>query len=899
MPGDMKPETNCKRKNRAEGPHVHPSEFAVPKQESNQLDPEPLVGFAHEAHVSFKVTATEWSARSSAWGAPQGGRGNFVTGNGAQATPTHGKTKLANSVSEGVNRAVGRPGRCCSPLHLCWLASGPCWRETIAGCLSRPHLQFEALMILRSDWLKAAQAGDLDKLQALLGADPSLLMAARSTSKGYSALHYAAMAGALSAVEWLVAQGLAPDDVATVGEGVTPLQVALEYRRLPVAKRLQQLRDASKKRAEANLASLHGAAHGGSGKGNQLAELFAKVDLDESERPAARFPSWILAGAEEGGYDVPELHGVSAETEANAAKLVARSQSFVWRGAAICPAFPATLQNLRQIMGQALDTNVSRREDRKFVYFSPERLERGFYDPAAIRDQFAPMRLNEQLPLSETLTRQGAQARGDVSSRGVAKAAPAPPADTADAPKEAAKSPPHTGTTALSGESATAQEPALSGPGGYRRKPVMLVGGDREADDDSSDEEKTGGAATPAAERCGTAAAATAPVPGAVVGCTLGEGGWLQGRSVGTRDGATYVMHKLLESATAKEAGMLASRGHKLPQHLRPGIAPLRGLSGEQFALWMAGLDPIARPVAELTAWSRLGALGTAGRWGLFEQAGLMISGRDALTPTHYDGHHNVFLQIKGAKRFLLFGAEHGPNLYGFPALHPLDPLSRVDLEAPEHDLAARWPRTRQQARGAAVTLEAGDVLVMPQGVWHQVHSLDPHNVSINFLFGLDPSERGGKLGGAASIPGPQGDNLPPPPVLAHVPVHRRTAALTELAKSIETIVASAVGPQRAASALTSATMVGDAEARGSAGRPDALSAPTHRWHGLNGARDVVRQLLAKCLAPPRAGVASSGQAPARDQGPAVGKPMQLPSIDEFLQSYLDPRRFEGLPMRA
>ena len=100
-----------------------------------------------------------------------------------------------------------------------------------------------------------------------------------------------------------------------------------------------------------------------------------------------------------------------------------------------------------------------------------------------------------------------------------------------------------------------------------------------------------------------------------------------------------------------------------------------------------------------------------------------MISGRDALTPTHYDGHHNVFLQLHGAKRFLLIAAEHGPALYGFPALHPLDPLSRVDLEISDEEIQRRWPRTRAEARGASVTLEAGDVLVMPQGVWHQVDS--------------------------------------------------------------------------------------------------------------------------------------------------------------------------------
>ena len=44
------------------------------------------------------------------------------------------------------------------------------------------------------------------------------------------------------------------------------------------------------------------------------------------------------------------------------------------------------------------------------------------------------------------------------------------------------------------------------------------------------------------------------------------------------------------------------------------------------------------------------------------------LQGRDALTPTHYDGHHNIFMQFAGAKRWLLFDADQTPNLYGFPA---------------------------------------------------------------------------------------------------------------------------------------------------------------------------------------------------------------------------------------
>ena len=101
----------------------------------------------------------------------------------------------------------------------------------------------------RAAFLKAAQSGDVGALEELLGDHPGLLEA-RSTSKGYTAMHYAAMAGSIAAVEWLAKQGLAPDVDSSVPPVVTPLQVALEYRRLSTVRKLQQIRDAKARRLE-------------------------------------------------------------------------------------------------------------------------------------------------------------------------------------------------------------------------------------------------------------------------------------------------------------------------------------------------------------------------------------------------------------------------------------------------------------------------------------------------------------------------------------------------------------------------------------------------------------------------------------------------------------------------
>ena len=116
----------------------------------------------------------------------------------------------------------------------------------------------------------------------------------------------------------------------------------------------------------------------------------------------------------------------------------------------------------------------------------------------------------------------------------------------------------------------------------------------------------------------------------------------------------------------------------------------------------------------------------------------------------------------------------------------------------------------------------------------------------------VDDVERGGA---APASKGPS-----PPPVIARVSPPRRAAALSELAKRVEAIVASVVGPQRTAAALA-------AVAAGAGGDGDDETA-------------VIRQLLTQCLAAPK------------DGG-------QLPGVDDFARDYFDPARFHGLPLRA
>ena len=248
----------------------------------------------------------------------------------------------------------------------------PTTTTLVKSCPTRQSTNIMPEQSSRAAFLKAAQSGDVPQLTTLLQAEPSLIDA-RSTSKGYTALHYAAMGGSLEAVELLASRGIAADVASSGGSdaSVTPLQVALEYKRLPVARRLQQLRDAHR---------------------NNKPQSPPPANNDAApERPAPRHPPWILASASDGGYDVPEIVGDSAEAEAEASRLVSASRSFVWRKAALCPeALPAALHALLHGSGssplskQVLDTNVCRREDRRFMYFSPDRLAKGVYSPEPV-----------------------------------------------------------------------------------------------------------------------------------------------------------------------------------------------------------------------------------------------------------------------------------------------------------------------------------------------------------------------------------------------------------------------------------------------------------------------------------------------------------------------------------
>jgi len=107
--------------------------------------------------------------------------------------------------------------------------------------------------------------------------------------------------------------------------------------------------------------------------------------------------------------------------------------------------------------------------------------------------------------------------------------------------------------------------------------------------------------------------------------------------------------------------------------------------------------------------------------------------GNAVVTRTHYDLNDNIACVVAGRRRFTLFPPDQTPNLYPGPYERTIGgvPVSMVDPDAPD---LTRYPRFAE-ARKARIDVElgAGDALYIPYGWWHQVRSLTPFNVLVNY----------------------------------------------------------------------------------------------------------------------------------------------------------------------
>ena len=104
-----------------------------------------------------------------------------------------------------------------------------------------------------------------------------------------------------------------------------------------------------------------------------------------------------------------------------------------------------------------------------------------------------------------------------------------------------------------------------------------------------------------------------------------------------------------------------------------------------------------------------------------WSRARFWLSAANTGSPLHRDPPDNLYAQIFGRKRFVLFAPEESRNLYPHAMWSGLPDFSRADATRPDY---GRFPRMRD-ARRIECEVGAGEVLYLPRYWWHQVTSLE------------------------------------------------------------------------------------------------------------------------------------------------------------------------------
>ncbi|MEH2290139.1 cupin-like domain-containing protein [Nostoc sp.] len=112
---------------------------------------------------------------------------------------------------------------------------------------------------------------------------------------------------------------------------------------------------------------------------------------------------------------------------------------------------------------------------------------------------------------------------------------------------------------------------------------------------------------------------------------------------------------------------------------------------------------------------------------------GLSNKNFSSTTVLHFDGFHNIFVQIRGRKRILLFPPSNYLSFY--PPLedsHGLADYSKVDPNLPNLELFPKFPWQEK----IEVILQPGEMLYIPPYWWHHVTALE-ENISLSFFYDI------------------------------------------------------------------------------------------------------------------------------------------------------------------
>ncbi|XP_078485638.1 HSPB1-associated protein 1 [Ciona intestinalis] len=137
--------------------------------------------------------------------------------------------------------------------------------------------------------------------------------------------------------------------------------------------------------------------------------------------------------------------------------------------------------------------------------------------------------------------------------------------------------------------------------------------------------------------------------------------------------------------------------------------------------------------VLDFIQWKDLGFSGNEGT-----DSAIWIGSQGAHTVCHYDTYgYNLVLQVQGRKRWTLFPPSDSQHLY--PTRIPYEEssvFSKVDLQHPgleEHE-------SFTSCHPHVITLEPGDMLLVPQHWWHYVENLGT-SISVNAWFPSDEDD--------------------------------------------------------------------------------------------------------------------------------------------------------------
>lgn len=98
------------------------------------------------------------------------------------------------------------------------------------------------------------------------------------------------------------------------------------------------------------------------------------------------------------------------------------------------------------------------------------------------------------------------------------------------------------------------------------------------------------------------------------------------------------------------------------------------------------------------------------------------------VTAMHQDANDNLFVQLRGTKRFLLFPPGDRKNLYAYARWSRLPNFTPVDPRDPDLQRYPKLARTRPRQ----VVLQPGQTLFIPRLWWHHASALED-TIGVNF----------------------------------------------------------------------------------------------------------------------------------------------------------------------